>query len=79
MDVYNITGCHALFSLAPDAEIARVIPTLSAKDIEQFHQQHVGSNSHRVWIVIGDKKRTDMKALARFGKVVELKKEDIYR
>jgi hypothetical protein len=30
-------------------------------------------------MVIGDKKRTDMKALARFGKVVELKKEDIYR
>jgi secreted Zn-dependent insulinase-like peptidase len=67
------------YTTDPDAEIARVIPTLSAKDIEQFHQQHVGSNSHRVWIVIGDKKRTDMKALARFGKVVELKKEDIYR
>ena len=67
------------YTTDPDAEIARVIPTLSAKDIEQFHQQHVGSNTHRVWIVIGDKKRTDMKALARFGKVVELKKEDIYR
>ena len=67
------------YTTDPDAEIARVIPTLSAKDIEQFHQQHVGSNSHRVWMVIGDKKRTDMKALARFGKVVELKKEDIYR
>ena len=45
----------------------------------QFHRQHIGDNPNRVWIVIGDKKLTDMKALARFGKVVELKKEDVFR
>ena len=32
-----------------------------------------------LWIIIGDKKLTDMKALARYGKIVELKKEEIYR
>ena len=45
----------------------------------QFYQQHVAKNENRVWIIIGDKKLTDMKALARYGKIVELKKEDVYR
>ena len=63
----------------PEAAIARELPAVTTQDVVQFHQQHVGSNKNRVWIVIGDKKLTDMRALARFGKVVELKKEDVYR
>ena len=63
----------------PNADMARLLPAISVQDIEQFHRQHVGSNQNRVWIIIGDKKLTDMKALARYGKVIELKKEDVYR
>lgn len=67
------------YSSDPNADIARGIPAVTTQDIQQFLQQHVASNNNRVWIVIGDKKLTDMKALARFGKVIELKKEDVYR
>ena len=63
----------------PETEMARLVPKVTAKDIEQFHQRHVGSHKNRVWVVIGDRKLTDMKALARYGKVVELKKEDVCR
>jgi predicted Zn-dependent peptidase len=63
----------------PQADIAKSIPAVTSQDILQFHQQHIASNSNRVWVVIGDKHLTDIKALARFGKVVELKKEDVYR
>jgi predicted Zn-dependent peptidase len=63
----------------PDAEIARLLPTISADDIVQFSKQFISTNPNRVWIIIGDKKLTDMKALARFGRVIELKKEEIYR
>ncbi|MCR5271051.1 MAG: insulinase family protein [Prevotella sp.] len=63
----------------PQADIAKDIPAVTSQDILQFHQQHIAANKNRVWVVIGDKKLTDMKALARFGKVVELKKEDVYR
>jgi len=63
----------------PDADVASHLPDVTAQDIMQFHQLHIAPNQHRVWIVIGDRKLTDMKALARFGKVVELKKEDVYR
>jgi predicted Zn-dependent peptidase len=66
------------YSTNPNADMARLLPAVSAQDIVQFHQQHI-SNNKRVWIIIGDKKLTDMKALARFGKVVQLKKEDVYR
>jgi predicted Zn-dependent peptidase len=67
------------YNTDPDADIARVLPGISPQDIIQFHQQHIGQNKNRVWIIIGDKKLTDMKAIACYGKVVELKKEDIYK
>ena len=67
------------YTTDPDADMARLIPSVTAQDVEQFHQQHIGKNPNRVWIIIGDKKLTDMTALSRFGKVVELKREDIYR
>ena len=63
----------------PLDDVVRLLPTVTADDVMQFHQQHIAKNQNRVWIVIGDKKLTDMKALARYGKVVELKKEDVYR
>ena len=67
------------YTTNPDTEIARLVPSITADDVAQFHQHHVGSNQRRVWIVIGDRKRTDMKALSRFGKVIELKKEEVFR
>jgi predicted Zn-dependent peptidase len=63
----------------PNAGIARVLPGVSTKDVMQFYQQHIAKNQNRVWVIIGDKKLTDMKALASYGKVVELKTADIYR
>lgn len=63
----------------PNNETARLLPAITAQDIVQFHQQHVGNNKSRVWIIIGDKKTTDLKALSSYGKIVELKKEDVYR
>ena len=63
----------------PNAETVRLLPSVTTQDVVNFHQQHIAANKNRVWIIIGDKKLTDLKALARFGKVVELKKEDVYR
>ena len=67
------------YATDPNEEVARLLPSVTTQDIVQFHQQHIANNKNRVWLIIGDKKLTDMKALARFGKVVELKKEDVYR
>lgn len=61
------------------ADDARLIPTVSMQDVIQFHQQNIANNQNRIWLIIGDKKLTDLKALAHYGKVVELKKEDIIK
>ena len=63
----------------PNRTTAQLLPSISAQDVADFHRQRVGANASRVWVVIGDKKTTDLQQLARFGKVVELKKEDVYR
>ena len=67
------------YTTDPNADIARLLPGISTQDVMQFYQQHIAKNQNRVWIIIGDKKLTDMKALARYGKIVELKKDEIYR
>ena len=67
------------YTADPNADMARLLPGLSPQDVAAFHRQYIGANKSRVWIIIGDKKLTDMMALARFGKVVELKREHVYR
>ena len=67
------------YNVNPETEMAGLVSKVTAKEMEQFHKQHVASHKNRVWVVIGDRKLTDMKALARYGKVVELRKEDVYR
>ena len=66
-------------TIDPNADIARLLPGVTSQDVIQFHQQHIATNRNRVWIIIGDKKLTNLKALSRYGKVVELKKEDVVR
>ena len=63
----------------PNAAIAQLLPHVTAQDIIQFHQQHIAGNHNRVWIIIGDKKLTNLDALSRYGKVIELEKEDVYK
>ena len=63
----------------PNAAIAQLLPNVTAQDIIQFHQQHIAGNHNRVWIIIGDKKLTNLDALSRYGKVIELEKEDVYK
>ena len=54
------------------------LPQLSAADVVAYHQQHVAANQ-RVWFVIGDRKHADFQTLRKYGKIVELSKEDIYK
>ena len=62
----------------PNRQKAALLPRVTQADVQRYHEQHVAGN-RRVWLVIGDRKFTDMQALQRYGQVVELKKEDIYK
>ena len=62
----------------PDLHTVELAPAVTTAEVEQFHRQHVAQNK-RVWVVIGDRKQTDFKALEAYGKVTEIKKEDVFR
>lgn len=50
------------------------------EDMMQFYRQNVKDHQgHRVLGIVGNTKKLDMKALEKYGKVVVVKLEDIYR
>jgi len=62
----------------PGQQLATALPQVGQADVEHFQQQTVAPN-RRAWIIIGDRKLTDFRALEKYGQVVELRKEDVYR
>ena len=58
--------------------MARELPTLSEADVEAFYSRHIKNQPYQLMIV-GDLKKLDMKALAAYGTIVKVKKDDIYR
>ena len=69
---------HHGYKDEPLRQLADRLPAIEAQQVEQFFSQHVAPNQ-RVWLIIGDRRLTNLKALEAFGHVVELKKADIYR
>ena len=57
---------------------ARILPTLTQDDIETFYRQHIQGKPYQLMIV-GNVKNLDLKALARYGTVQMVKKDDIYK
>ena len=58
--------------------LAEQLPTLTVADIEAFYSRHIKGQPYQLMIV-GDVKKLDMKALAQYGTIVKLKKDDIYK
>lgn len=61
----------------PDADIVGALDTLNARDLQQFYDRHVRTTPRAI-IIVGNRKKLDMRQLGRLGKVVELKRKDIY-
>lgn len=66
------------YSHDPDADIIQALAPLTSSDLMKFYQQQIRSRPHAIFIV-GNKKMLDMKRLSKIGKIVELKKEDVYK
>ena len=62
----------------PRSSVARIVPTLTTQDMMDFYRQNI-QRQPRVYYVIGNKKQLDMGLLGKYGRVVELKKEDLMR
>lgn len=62
----------------PNAYTLDILPTITEADITGYYDRNV-KGTPRVTIIVGDKRKLDMVKLSKYGKVVELKKQDIYK
>ena len=53
------------------------LPALTQQDIEDFYARNIKNQPYQLMIV-GNLKKLDLKALAKYGNIVKVKKEDIY-
>ena len=58
--------------------MVQYLPTLTQDDVMAFYRQNIKNQPYQLMIV-GDVKKLDMKALAGFGTIVKVKKDDIYK
>lgn len=66
------------YSADPARASMSALETLGAVDISAFYDKCVRP-AKRVTVVVGNCGKLDMDALSRYGRVVELKKEDVFR
>ena len=66
------------YTADPNAALVQHLPSLTRDDIVAFHARHIKAQPYQLMIV-GDLKKLDLKALERFGTIVKLKKDDIYK
>ena len=61
-----------------NTSLVQQLPSLTRADIESFYTTHIKGQPYQLMIV-GDIKKLDLKALAKYGTIVKVKKDDIYR
>lgn len=66
------------FTCDRNAAMVEQLPALSSDDILAFYSRHIKNQPYQL-MVVGDIKKLDLKALARYGNIVKVKKDDIYR
>ena len=66
------------FSADERAVNARILPTLTQADVEEFYRRHIQGKPYQL-AVVGNVKTLDLKELARYGTIRMVKKDDIYR
>ena len=66
------------FTTDENTALVEHLPTLTQADVETFYRQHIKNQPYQLMIV-GDIKKLDLKALAKYGTIVKVKKDDIYK
>ena len=62
----------------PRTSLAQIVPTLTTADMVDFYRQNIRQQP-RAFFIVGNKKQLDLQALSKYGRITELKKEDIMR
>lgn len=62
----------------PDAALAESLKTVTDKDVYDYYNNNVKGRPY-ILVIVGNKAKLDMQKLSKYGKVTELKLEEIYR
>ena len=58
--------------------LVQELPSLTQSDVEAFYRKHIKNQPFQLMIV-GNAKKLDLKQLAKYGTIVKVKKDDIYK
>lgn len=61
----------------PNKDVFAALSGLGIKEVDSFYAEHIKRRPHAI-IIVGNKKLLNMDELAKMGRVVELKKSDIF-
>ena len=61
-----------------DTELVEQLPSLTQGDIEAFYNKYIKGQPYQL-MVVGPVKKLDLKGLARYGTIVKVNKDDIYK
>ena len=71
---------HNGFSYDSNTGLAALYSNATMDDIRSFYERNIKNNgNHRVWGIVGNKKKLNMKELEKYGKVVIVKDKDLFR
>lgn len=62
----------------PEDDVLKALAPLTASDLMRFYRENIQPRP-RAFFIVGNKKTLDRQRLGKLGKIVELKKEDIFR
>ncbi|MBR5072649.1 MAG: insulinase family protein, partial [Bacteroidales bacterium] len=66
------------YTLDPNTEVLANLPAIDATALRSYYEKAVAP-APTVWIIVGDRKNLPMTDIAGYGRLVELKKDDIYK
>ena len=63
-----------------DTGMAELYNAATMEDVKKFFENNIKNDAgHRVWAIVGNKKKLNLKELEKYGKVVFLKEKDLFR
>ena len=66
------------YTADPDKDVLDNISSIDSAALRTYYEKSVAPTP-LTWIIVGDRKTLPMDEIARYGRLVELKKEDIYK
>ena len=71
---YRLNG----YTEDPDKAILENLNSITSEELKNYYNNNV-RGTVKAYVIVGDKKKLPMSELAKFGTIVELTKNDIYK